>query len=122
MQLNESIQPSKTELALSRGMSVIQIILIAIPSAALAVVTFIPLYCIFHILGTSFKDRAVNFFSLWGNVLTVLLLIPLVLVAISLIPLIFIIFTVNSFFTSNNDYFEDTASSITCSTDEENQL
>jgi len=120
MQLNESIQPSKTELILSRGMSIVQIIVVGIPSGILATATFIPLYCVFHSIGTSFKDRALNFFSLWGNVLTVLMLIPLALAAIALSPVLFLMYGIFGLFYSEEENY-DLGISYSSSSDEENQ-
>mmetsp|Transcript_16750 Transcript_16750/g.37667 ORF Transcript_16750/g.37667 Transcript_16750/m.37667 type:complete len:971 (-) Transcript_16750:247-3159(-) len=99
MQLSESVEPSKTVLILSRCMAVMQIIFLGIPSAVLSVITCPPCCCIFYLCGNSLKERSVNYFSMWGSILTGLIFIC----GLFLSPIIYIFYGIFLCFKCNNN-------------------
>ena len=89
MQMNETIAPSNTERYSSRMLSILQLVFLSAPSLALTVACSILCCCCISECGESNPDRFKNCMSTWGNVLTVLICIPLFLAAAFLSVVLF---------------------------------
>jgi len=93
MQMNESIEPSKAEIGRSRALAILQIVLLGPPSAVLTVASSIVCCCCLPAMGDDSSERFESCMSLWGNLLSVLVMIPFILVGLALVPVWCIFFT-----------------------------
>jgi len=87
LQMNQSIQPGKWELFWSKFLAILQIVVLGFPSLLITVVSSIVCCFCLPVVGDSATERLENCMSLWGNVLTVIIAVPVFLVGVLLVPL-----------------------------------
>jgi hypothetical protein len=89
MQMNESIAPSNGDVFRAKGLSVLQLIFLTAPSLALSIVSSILCCFCLDLAGETKKEKVENCMSLWGNILTVLIAIPIGLAALGALVVLF---------------------------------
>ncbi|GMH88988.1 hypothetical protein TL16_g11322, partial [Triparma laevis f. inornata] len=94
MQMNESIEPTKGEIGRSRGLAVLQIAVLGVPSALLTLASSIVCCCCLPAMGDDASERFESCMSLWGNLLSVLIMVPVILVGLAIVPVWCIFYTV----------------------------
>ncbi len=76
MQLDESEQPKTCTLVCARVLSFLQLLILGVPSIALAIVSMIVCPCMVPGCGSNMRDRVINCVSFWGSFLSSLIMLP----------------------------------------------
>eukprot|EP00573_Skeletonema_grethae_P008945 CAMPEP_0201692226 /NCGR_PEP_ID=MMETSP0578-20130828/5187_1 /ASSEMBLY_ACC=CAM_ASM_000663 /TAXON_ID=267565 /ORGANISM="Skeletonema grethea, Strain CCMP 1804" /LENGTH=605 /DNA_ID=CAMNT_0048177575 /DNA_START=9 /DNA_END=1826 /DNA_ORIENTATION=+ len=85
MQLDERDQPNTCTVVFARVLSFLQLLILGVPSIALAVVSMIVCPCMIPGCGSNMRDRVINCVSFWGSFLSSLIMLPFTLLAMLLV-------------------------------------
>eukprot|EP00804_Cyclotella_cryptica_P031276 CCRYP_011081-RA/>CCRYP_011081-RA protein AED:0.06 eAED:0.06 QI:0/0.33/0.25/1/0.66/0.5/4/273/694 len=77
MQLDGSEEPLQCTIFLAKLLSILQLIVLGIPSLVLAIASSLVCPCLLPGIGRTHRERAVNCISFWGSFLSTLIVFPL---------------------------------------------
>ena len=84
MQLDESTEPKMCTRVGAKVLSILQLLILGVPSIALSIVSMIVCPCLVPGCGSNMRERVINCVSFWGSFLSTVIMLPFTLLGLLL--------------------------------------